>query len=37
MAEAAEHYPSEAKEVYQFLNDRGFKTKVSQDNIVMTI
>jgi len=34
---AAEHYPSEAKEVCQFLNDRGFKTKVSQDNIVMTI
>ena len=34
---AAEHYPSQVKEVCQFLNDRGLKTKVSQDNIVMTI
>jgi len=34
---ASYHYPSEVKEVCQFLNGRGFKTKVSQDSIVMTI
>jgi len=34
---AAEHYPSEIEEVCQFLNDRGFKTKVSYGSTVMTI
>jgi FkbM family methyltransferase len=34
---AAEHYPSEAKEVCQFLNERGFKTKVFPNDIVMTV
>jgi len=34
---AAEHYPSEMKEVRQFFNERGFKTKVSRDNIVTTV
>ena len=34
---AAEHYPSEIEEVCQFLNKRGFKTKVSRDGIVMTV
>jgi len=34
---AAEHYPGEAKEVCKFLNERGFKTKVSKENLVMTI
>jgi len=34
---AAEHYPSEIEEVRQFLNDRGFKTKVSYGSTVMTI
>jgi len=34
---ASYHYPSEIKEVYQFLNERGFKTKVFPGGIVMTI
>ena len=34
---AAEHYPSEIKEVSQFLNNKGFKTKVSRDGIVMAV
>ena len=34
---AAEHYPSEAREVCQFLNNRGFKTKASPDDVVITI
>ena len=34
---AAEHYPSEAKEVCQFLNDRGFETEVSHSGIIMTV
>lgn len=34
---ASYHYPSEIKEVCQFLNERGFKTKVSKENIVTTI
>ena len=33
---ASYHYPSEVKEVCQFLNDRGFKTKVSHSGIVIT-
>ena len=34
---ASYHYPSEIKEVCQFLNERGFKTKVSSGSVVMTI
>jgi len=34
---ASYHYPSEVKEVCQFLNERGFKTKVSKEGIVVTI
>jgi FkbM family methyltransferase len=34
---ASYHYPLEVKEVCQFLNDRGFKTKVSERDIVITI
>jgi len=34
---ACYHYPSETKEVCQFLNNKGFKTKVSQRGVVMTI
>ena len=34
---AVEHYPSEIEEVCQFLNDRGFETKISQNIIVTTI
>jgi len=34
---AAEHYPSEIEEVRQFLNERGFKTKVFSKDVVMTI
>ena len=34
---AAEHYPSEVKEVCKFLNKKGFETRVSKGNIVMTI
>ena len=34
---AAEHYLSEIEEVCQFLNKRGFKTKVSYGSTVMTI
>jgi len=33
---ASYHYPSQIKEVCQFLNERGFKTKVSSGNVVMT-
>jgi len=33
---ASYHYPSEIQEVCQFLNERGFKTKVSKENIVIT-
>jgi len=32
---ASYHYPSESQEVCQFLNERGFKTKVSKENIVI--
>jgi FkbM family methyltransferase len=34
---ASYHYPSQIKEVSQFLNDRGFKTKVYKDSIVITV
>ena len=34
---ATEHYPSEAEEVCQFLNDRGFKAKVYKGSIITTI
>jgi len=34
---ASYHYPSEIEEVTNFLNERGFKTRVSRDGIVMTI
>ena len=34
---ATEDYPSQVKEVSQFLKKRGFKTKVSYNNFVMTI
>jgi len=34
---ATEHYPSETKEVRQFLNDRGFKITVSRNGIVMAV
>ena len=34
---ASYHYPSQVKEVRQFLSDRGFKTKVSSRDVVMTI
>jgi len=32
---ASYHYPSEIQEVCQFLNERGFKTKVSKEDIVI--
>jgi len=34
---ASYHYPSEVKEVCKFLNERGFKVKISQNGIVMNI
>jgi FkbM family methyltransferase len=34
---ASYHYPSEIKEVTDFLNKRGFKTKITKDGIVMTL
>jgi len=34
---ASYHYPAQVKEVCQFLNERGFKTKVSKGEIVTTI
>ena len=34
---AAEHYLSQAQEVCQFLNKKGFKTAVSRERTVMTI
>ena len=34
---ASYHYPSEIKEVCQFLNERGFKTRVLKESIVTTI
>lgn len=34
---ASYHYPSEKEEVCQFLNERGFKTKVLLGDIVVTI
>ena len=34
---ASYHYPSQIKEVSQFLNDRGFKTKVYKESIITTI
>jgi len=34
---AAEHYPSQIKEVTQFLNEKGFKTKVFHKDVVITI
>ena len=34
---ASYHYPSEVKEVRQFLDARGFKTKVSAGYVVITI
>jgi len=34
---ASYHYPSEIQEVCQFLNKRGFETKISQNTIVTTI
>ena len=34
---ASYHYPLEKKEVCQFLNEKGLKTKVSKEGIVITI
>jgi len=34
---AAEHYKSQIKEVVKFLNEKGFKTDILKDNIVITI
>ena len=34
---ATEHYPSETEEVCQFLNERGLKTKILREDIVITI
>jgi FkbM family methyltransferase len=34
---ASYHYPSEVEEVCQFLNERGFKTRVLKEGIVTTI
>ena len=34
---ASYHYPSETKEVCQFLNKRGFKTRISSGSVVITI
>jgi FkbM family methyltransferase len=34
---ASYHYPSEIKEVQNFLHKMGFKTKISLSNIVITI
>jgi FkbM family methyltransferase len=34
---AAEHYPSEVREVCQFLNIKGFKTKVFSKDTVITV